>query len=107
MNEANSGVNPAGEGSNAEHKDNADVIEKRKVEFLLALGMGELDAELREFQKLRQRPLELEGDAGDVVESGAAMPQSARMFQVDRLQDDEAPGGDNFPLDDLDELSFF
>ena len=107
MNESNHEVNPAGEGKDAEHKDNADVLEKRKCEILIALGIGELEAEMRKFQKLRQLPLESEGDAGDVVESGAGMPQSGRMFQVDRLQDNEPPGGDNFPLDDLDELSFF
>ena len=83
------------------------MIKKRTIELLIALGMGEREAEMREFQKLRQLPLESDGDAGDAVESWTAMPQSGRMFQVNRLQDDETPGGDNSPLDDLDELSFF
>ena len=90
--------------------DKAEAVRKRTVDLLIALGMGEREAEMREFQKLRQRPLESSGDAGDggdAGESWAAMPQSGRTFQVSRLQDDEDSGWDDFPLDDLDELSFF
>ena len=57
-------MNPAGEGRNAEQKDKADAVRKQTVDLLIALGMGEREAEMREFQKLRQRPLESSDDAG-------------------------------------------
>ena len=97
-------MNPAGEERNAEQTDKADAVKKRTVELLIALAMGEREAEVRELQKLRQLPPESTGEA---EESWTAMPQSGRMFQVNRLQDDDNSGRDDFPLDDLDELSFF
>ena len=107
MDEGNRGVNPAGESENAEQLDKTDEVRKRTVELLTALVMGEREAEVREFQKLRQLPPEPSAEAGDAAEAWNAMPQAGRMFQVGRLQDDGDASGDGFPLDDLDELSFF
>ena len=99
-------MNPAGEGRNAEQMDK-DERRRWTADLLIAMGIGEREAEMRGFQKLRQRPRESSGDVADAGESWTAMPQSGRMFQVSRLEDDEDPGGDDLPPDDLDELSFF